>query len=76
MFMWAMAQSSITLSFAGKPFADSGKVYRQLALGVLVTAIILIALVKIGAPLWIASLVAGLIGGGLQPYLFRDLRYR
>jgi hypothetical protein len=27
-------------------------------------------------PLWLTALVAGLIGGALQPYLFKDLRYR
>jgi len=29
----------------------------------------------IDAPLWLTALVAGLIGGALQPYLFKDLRY-
>ena len=48
--MWAMVQSSITLFFRGKLFADPAMVVRQLA--------------------------AGLIGGALQPYLFKDLRYR
>ena len=37
---------------------------------------LLIVLAKIGAPLWLAALVAGLIGGALQPYLFKNLRYR
>lgn len=74
--MWAMARSSITLFFQGKLFADPGKVYRQLAIGVLVTAVVLVVAAKAGAPLWLAALIAGLIGGGLQPYLFKDLRYR
>ena len=34
-----------------------------------------IGLAKAGAPLWLAALVAALLGGGLQPYLFKDLRY-
>ena len=74
--MWTMATGSIGLFFRGKLFADPAKVYRQLAIGVFVTAILMIVLAKFGAPLWSAAVVAGLIGGGLQPYLFKDLRYR
>ena len=62
--MWSMAQSSINLFFQGKLFADPGKVFRQLAIGVLVTAIVLIAAARVGAPVWLAALVAGLVGGG------------
>jgi hypothetical protein len=74
--MWAMASSSMSLFFKGKLFADPSKVYRQLAIGIAVTALLLVVLAKLGAPLWSAALVAGLIGGALQPYLFKDLRYR
>jgi hypothetical protein len=66
----------MTLFVQGKLFADPNMVYRQLAIGVLVTAILLIAAAKAGAPLWLAALIAGLVGGALQPYLFKDLRYR
>jgi len=74
--VWEMAQSSIALFFRGRLFADPTMVARQLAIGAIVTAILLIVIAKIGAPLWLAALVAGVIGGGLQPYLFKDLRYR
>lgn len=74
--MWSMAMSSMTLFFRGKLFAEPGKVYRQIAIGGAVTAAILIVLGFLGAPIWGAAIVAGLIGGALQPYLFRDLKYR
>jgi hypothetical protein len=74
--MWAMAQSSMTLFFKGKLFADPGKVYGQLAVGVLVTVVLLVVLTKLGAPIWAAALLAGLVGGAIQPYLFRNLKYR
>jgi hypothetical protein len=74
--MWEMAQSSITLFFRGKLFAEPPMVYRQLAFGILITAIILVVLAKLGTPFWLAALVAGLVGGAMQPYLFKDLRYR
>jgi hypothetical protein len=73
--MWEMTQNSIALFFRGKLFADPGKVARQLLIGIVVTAVLLIGLAEAGVPLWLAALVAALIGGGLQPYLFKDLRY-
>jgi hypothetical protein len=63
--MWSMAQSSMILFFRGKLFADPAMALRQNAFGVIATAVVLIAAVEIGAPLWIAALVAGLIGGAL-----------
>jgi len=74
--MWAMAQSSITLFFQGKLFAEPAKVFRQLAIGVLATVIVLVTLAKLGVPVWVAGLIAGMVGGVLQPYLFKDLRFR
>jgi hypothetical protein len=74
--MWSMATISMSLFFRGKLFADPASAYRQLAIGIAVTAILMILLAKLGAPIWGAALVAGLIGGALQPYLFKDLRYR
>jgi len=74
--MWEMAKSSIVLFLQGKLFAEPSKVYRQTAIGAAVTALLLVVLAKIGVPLAGAAAVAGLIGGALQPYLFKDLRYR
>ena len=74
--MWTMATSSMSLFFRGKLFADPASAYRQLSIGIAVTAILMIGLGLAGAPLWVAALIAGLIGGALQPYLFKDLRYR
>ena len=74
--MWTMATSSMSLFFRGKLFADPAAAYRQLAIGIAVTAIPMIGLGLAGVPLWIAALISGLIGGALQPYLFKDLRYR
>lgn len=74
--MWEMAKNSITLFFQGKLFADPAQVYRQMAIGMAVTAVLLAGLAVAGLPVWLAALVAGLLGGALQPYLFKDLRYR
>jgi hypothetical protein len=74
--MWEMAITSIGLFLRGKLFANPAQVYRQIATGVLVTAAVLVALAEIGVPVWLAALIAGFGGGALQPYLFKDLRYR
>jgi len=73
--MWVLAKSSIVLLFQGRLFADPMKVGRQWAVGSVVTATILFVGAKAGAPIWVAGFTAGLIGGALQPYLFKDLRY-
>ncbi|HXQ41006.1 MAG TPA: hypothetical protein VN821_07055 [Candidatus Udaeobacter sp.] len=74
--MWGMGKSSINLFFHGRLFADPKLVLRQLAVGIVATAILLTVVAKLGAPLWLAALLAGFLGGALQPYLFKDLRYR
>lgn len=74
--MWEMAQNSVILFFRGKLFDDPRKVAVRLTIGVLVTALLLVAGCTIGLPLWASALVAGFGGGALQPYLFKDLRYR
>lgn len=74
--MWEMAQHSVVLFFRGKLFSDPRQVAIRMAIGVLLTAAILIVGTKAGLPIWLAGLIAGFGGGALQPYLFKDLRYR
>ena len=73
--MWAMAQNSIVLFFRGKLFAEPGRAFLQLLVGVVITAVLFVGVAKAGSPIWIAALGAGLIGGALQPFLFRNLKY-
>jgi hypothetical protein len=74
--MWDMAIMSIGLFFRGKLFANAAQVYQQLAIGIVATAALLFVLAEAGIPVWIAAFIAGFGGGVLQPYLFKDLRYR
>ena len=75
--MLEMAMSSISLFLRGKLFAEPSKAMTQLLIGVIVTAaLFLIAAELAGATPWLAAVIAGFIGGALQPYLFKDLRYR
>jgi len=76
LIMLEMAKGSIVLFCRGRLFADPARVWRQTAIGALATAVVLLALAKLGLPTIAAAAVAGLIGGAVQPYLFKDLRYR
>lgn len=56
--------------------ADKSQFYRGLAIGVAVTAALFVVITLLSGNLWIGAAIAGLAGGALQPYLFRNLRYR
>jgi hypothetical protein len=75
--MWDMALASIKLFFAGKLFQHPLAVLRQSLIGMAVTAALLIVLLRfVGMSLPLAAGLAALAGGALQPYLFKDLKYR
>jgi hypothetical protein len=74
--MWTMASSAMFLFFKGRLFAEPSKAYLLLVLGGALTATLFIALVFTGAPLWSAAAIAGFVGGGAQPFLFKNIRYR
>jgi Flp pilus assembly protein TadB len=66
---------SILLFLRGKLFQNPGHVVRQSAIGVSITAIACVVLAKLGGSVWLAVLISALIGGALQPWLFRNLKY-
>ncbi len=74
--MFEMAKSSITLFLQGKLFSDPARVMRQIAIGTGLTALVTMVLAKLGVPIVAVAAIAGLLGGAVQPYLFKDLRYR
>jgi len=73
--MFEMVMNSITLFVQGRLFKDIGAVIRQALIGITVTAVLMVGLSFAPIPLWAAAAIAGLIGGMLQPYLFKDLKY-
>jgi hypothetical protein len=66
---------SISLFLRGKLFQNPAHVVRQSAIGVLLTALVCVALSKLSGTLWLAVLVSALVGGALQPFLFKNLKY-
>jgi len=73
--MWESFIDAMKLFVRGKLFRDLGSVVRQTLIGNAVGAIALVGLVKVGFPLLFAVIVASLIAGALQPWLFKDLKY-
>ncbi|MEZ5934065.1 MAG: hypothetical protein R3F54_19440 [Alphaproteobacteria bacterium] len=74
--MLDMAKHSIQLFVQGKLFQNNGEVMQKVAIGAGGTAVLTLVLALIGLPVWLAAIVAGALGGAVQPYLFKDLKYR
>ncbi len=73
--MFEMVKNSAVLFFQGRLFQKPEEVYRQLAIGIGITLVVFLVLVNVaGLPL--AAAIAGFLGGALQPYLFKDLKFR
>lgn len=74
--MWQMVKTSVVLFLQGRLFKEPAKVMIQIVIGIVFTALVLIGLAGGGAPLVWAAVAAGFLGGALQPYLFKNLKYR
>ncbi len=74
--MLDMFLNSATLFMQGRLFQDLNSVLKQAYIGIAITVVLLIILVKVGLPLWAAIITTSLISGCLQPYLFKDLKYK
>jgi hypothetical protein len=74
--MWTMARSALTLFFRGQLFANPRKAYGLLAAGIAFTALVCLTLTLAGTPPWAAAMVAGFLGGGLQTFLFKTVKFR
>lgn len=69
-----MFLNSVRLFFAGKLFRDSRAVLMQWLKGFTVCLALLLLLGWWVSPL-VGVVVASLVGGALQPLLFKDLKY-
>ena len=74
--MIEMFANSVILFMKGKLFQNQLLVLQRSSIATAVTAILCLVLALVGAPLWAAVTVAALVGGTMQPYLYKDLRYR
>jgi hypothetical protein len=72
--MIEMFKNSMTLFFKGKLFRDNNMVFQQWLKGFVVVLALLLILGFMVSPL-VGVVVASLVGGALQTYLFKDLKY-
>lgn len=82
--MFEMAINSMILFARGKLFKDLKSVLAKALVGIVITAILFIAATYYLAlgmgwtgdgHLYVSAGIAAFIGGALQPYLFKDLKY-
>ena len=75
--MWdmEMASNTLTMFLKGKLFKDTKQFLRQSAIGIVLTALLVLVLTLVGVPLYGAVAASGFAGGILQPFLFKDLKY-
>ena len=73
--MWDMFSNSLQLFLKGKLFREPGAVFRQWSIGFVVALVALVVLVKLGVPLWLSVMLVSLLAGGMQPFLFKNLKY-
>jgi hypothetical protein len=66
---------SALLFSRGKLFRNPAQVWQKAAIGMSVTALSCVVLAKWTGAVWPAVLVSALLGGALQPWLFKDLKY-
>jgi len=74
--MWEMGLSSIGLFLRGKLFASLPRAVGLAGVGLLATAALFVALVRLGLPMLAATPIAAFAGGVLQPRLYKNLKYR
>ncbi len=73
--MFDMFKSSVALFLQGRLFQDVRCVLCQLIIGVVITITVFIALHFFSNPLWLSIVIASFIGGLIQPFLFKNLKY-
>jgi hypothetical protein len=66
--------TSTKLFFQGKLFQDTALAIRLLVMGMVAAAAVTF-LVGMVAPLWGAATAGGVVGGLLQPWLYRNIKY-
>jgi hypothetical protein len=69
-----MFASSVQLFLKGKLFRDGRQVFSQWLKGFMLTLGLLLVVGWVVSP-FIGVILGSVVGGALQPYLFKDLKY-
>ena len=73
--MWDMFSNSLRLFLKGRLFREPATVLRQWLIGCGVSFGTVVLFVKLGMPLGVSVVIVALAAGGLQPFLFKNLKY-
>jgi hypothetical protein len=73
--MFDMVWTSVNAFWKGKLFQNQTRATLLGLAGVGITAVVFVVTSRF-MPLWSAALVAGLVGGAVQPFLFKDLKFQ
>ena len=74
--MWKMFLNALKLFLKGKLFRDPHAVLKKWLIGCVVSLLAVIILAKAGVPLWLTVTIVAFGSGALQPWLFRNLKYK
>lgn len=74
--MWKMFLNALKLFLKGKLFRDPHAVLKKWLIGCVVSLLAVIILAKAGVPLWLTVVMVAFGSGALQPWLFRNLKYK
>ena len=72
--MFQLFASSVQLFLRGRLFRDGRQVFSQWLKGFAITLAVMVIAGLMFMP-WVGVILGSLIGGALQPYLFKDLKY-
>jgi hypothetical protein len=71
-----LIKNALELFASGRMFRDYGYLAQRLGIGAGATALLLVLLSFVVNSPVVLALVAGFLGGILQPFLFEDVRYK
>ena len=72
--MFQLFVSSVQLFLRGRLFRDGRQAFSQWLKGFVITLAVMVIAGLMFMP-WVGVILGSLIGGALQPYLFKDLKY-
>jgi hypothetical protein len=72
--MFEMFRHAVTLFFRGKLFRDHRAVFRQWLIAFAISVVLVLGVGWVASPV-AGVVVASVVGGMLQPYLFKDVKF-
>jgi hypothetical protein len=74
--MFELGWLSAKLFFKGKLLRDPIYFFRQMAIGITIGFLILVALAQTAMPFWLPVIISSLATGAAMPFLLKDFRMK